>query len=58
MEVRIAIKKSAENPYENKKKSKSTGIGGWEGRQKRMIKSLKKTGAPPPKKKRKSHKRR
>lgn len=58
MEVRMAIKKSAENPFENKKKSKSTGIGGWEGRQKRMIKSLKKTGAPPPKKKRKSYKRR
>ena len=57
MEVRMAIKKSADNPYENKKKSKSIGIGGWEGRQKRLVKSLKKTGAPP-KRKRKRHKRR
>jgi GTP-binding protein len=56
MEVRMAIKKSAGNPYENKKKSKSIGIGGWEGRQRRMIKSLKKTGAPP-KRKRRSFKR-
>lgn len=56
MEVRMSIKKSAENPYQEKKKSNSVGIGGWQGRKKRLVKSLKQTGAPP-KRKRKRYKR-
>mmetsp|Transcript_32518 Transcript_32518/g.71377 ORF Transcript_32518/g.71377 Transcript_32518/m.71377 type:complete len:646 (-) Transcript_32518:1040-2977(-) len=56
MEVRMSIKKSAENPYQEKKTSNSVGIGGWQGRTKRLVKSLKQTGAPP-KRKRKRYKR-
>ena len=57
MEVRMSIKKSGENRYhQEKKNSSSVGIGGWHGRQKRLVKSLKQTGAPP-KRKRKSYKR-
>lgn len=47
MEVRMAIKKSTDNPFKEKKQSKSFGVGGWKGRQKRLIKSLKESGTPP-----------
>ncbi|KAL7447527.1 hypothetical protein ACHAXM_010805 [Skeletonema potamos] len=47
MEVRLVVKKSDENPYANKSNKKTVvGIGGWKGRQKRMIARLKKTGMP------------
>jgi GTP-binding protein len=48
MEVRLVVKKSAsENPYSNKASTnKTSGIGGWEGRKKRMIAGLKRTGMP------------
>lgn len=48
MEVRLVVKKSAsENPYSNNASTnKTTGIGGWQGRQKRMIAGLKRTGMP------------
>jgi GTP-binding protein len=52
MEVRLVVKKSAENPYADKKKQKATGIGGWQGRQKRLVKELKSTGSVPQKGKR------
>ena len=43
----MVVKKSAENPYSNKSnKNKTTGIGGWQGRQKRFVAGLKKTGKP------------
>eukprot|EP00978_Attheya_sp_CCMP212_P023393 scaffold71585_cov49-Attheya_sp.AAC.4 len=48
MEVRFAIKKSAtSNPYETKKKTKSSrgaGLGGRDARKKRIIQQLKTTG--------------
>ena len=50
MEVRLVVKKSAsENPYASKASStnKTTGIGGWQGRKKRLVAGLKKTGMPP-----------
>ena len=46
MEVRMVVKKSAENPYANKSKPNLTGIGGWQGRQKRLVAGLKKSGKP------------
>jgi len=47
MEVRLVVKKSDKNPYGNKSNKKAfVGIGGWKGRQKRMIAQLKKTGMP------------
>lgn len=47
MEVRLVVKRSAENPFDGKKQKKeTTGIGGWQGRQKRMTAHLKKTGSP------------
>ena len=48
MEVRLVVKKSAsENPYSNKASTnKTSGIGGWEGRKKRMVAGLKRTGMP------------
>jgi GTP-binding protein len=49
MVVRLVVKMSAENPYANKAKPKVTGIGGWRGRQKRLVSELKKTGAVPQK---------
>jgi GTP-binding protein len=53
MEVRLVVKKSDENPYANKSNKKTfVGIGGWKGRQKRMISRLKKTGMPTKKGKR------
>ncbi|KAL3827542.1 hypothetical protein ACHAXA_002039 [Cyclostephanos tholiformis] len=55
MEVRLVVKKSAaENPYLSKASTnKTTGIGGWQGRQKRLVAGLKRTGMPPQKGKRK-----
>jgi len=53
MEVRLVVKKSDKNPFGNKSNKKSfVGIGGWKGRQKRMIAQLKKTGMPTKKGKR------
>ena len=52
MEVRLVVKKSAENPFAEKKQPKITGIGGWQGRQKRLVRELKTTGAVPQKGKR------
>uniref|UniRef100_A0A7S4W2G9 GTPase Der n=2 Tax=Ditylum brightwellii TaxID=49249 RepID=A0A7S4W2G9_9STRA len=48
MEVRLAVKKStSENPFLTRNKPMAaTGVGGWAGRQKRMIAALKKTGKP------------
>lgn len=50
MEVRIAIKKaSASNPFggDSKKGGRAgRGVGGWKGRQKRLLKELKTHGAP------------
>ena len=47
MEVRLVVKSSAEvNPYSNKTTNKTTGIGGWQGRQKRSVGALKRSGAP------------
>ena len=47
MEVRLVVKKSAENPYAGKSTKKyATGVGGWQGRQKRMIGGLKRSGKP------------
>lgn len=57
MEVRLVVKKNDENPYD-KKKIKVTGIGGWQGRQKRLVRELKKTGSVPQKGKRSRSKRR
>lgn len=54
MEVRLVVKKSAENPYKNKKPPKVTGIGGWQGRQKRLVAGLKRSGTVPQKGKRRS----
>ena len=50
MEVRFAVKFSAkENPYEPKGSRRAgSGLGGRDARKKRMITSLKKTGLPPP----------
>lgn len=45
MEVRLVVKKSAENPYSTKTTTnKTTGIGGWQGRQKRFVAGLRRTG--------------
>ena len=44
MEVRLAIKKSANNPFESKKKKSFTGVGGGDARKNRMIKHLKAFG--------------
>ena len=57
MEVRMIVKKSAENPYANKSKPKLSGVGGWKGRQKRFVAELKKTGKPPGKGERSRRKR-
>lgn len=47
MEVRLVVKKSAENPFSNKSTTnKATGVGGWQGRQKRFVAGLKRTGTP------------
>ena len=53
MEVRLVVKKSDKNPFGNKSTKKTfTGVGGWKGRQKRLIAQLKKTGMPAKKGKR------
>lgn len=52
MEVRMVVKTSAENPYASKSAPKSIGVGGWKGRQKRLVSELKKSGKPPEKGKR------
>eukprot|EP00578_Thalassiosira_sp_NH16_P011023 CAMPEP_0181126592 /NCGR_PEP_ID=MMETSP1071-20121207/27725_1 /TAXON_ID=35127 /ORGANISM="Thalassiosira sp., Strain NH16" /LENGTH=605 /DNA_ID=CAMNT_0023212231 /DNA_START=102 /DNA_END=1920 /DNA_ORIENTATION=+ len=58
MEVRLIVKKSAENPYSEKSNSKkTTGIGGWQGRQKRLVAGLKKSGKPYQKGQRARHRR-
>lgn len=49
MEVRLVVKKSTNNPFEDKKKSQITGVGGWQGRQKRLVSELKRTGSVPKK---------
>jgi len=50
MEVRLAIKKSAEsNPYEKNIKQSWKGVGGWQGRKKRLIRDLREHGRPLPK---------
>ena len=55
MEVRLVVKKSAaENPYEGKTKNKITGIGGRHGRQRRGVASLKRTGKPLQKKRKRT----
>ncbi|KAL7470422.1 hypothetical protein ACHAXS_010645 [Conticribra weissflogii] len=46
MEVRMIVKKSAENPYANQAPPKLAGVGGWQGRQKRMVAHLKRSGKP------------
>ncbi len=48
MEVRLAVKKSAENPYHDKEKINrgGMGLGGREARKKRMIAELKSHGKP------------
>ena len=47
MEVRLVVKRSAENPFDGKRKrNEISGVGGWQGRQKRMTAHLKKTGSP------------
>jgi GTP-binding protein len=58
MEVRLVVKKSAaENPYLSKASTnKTTGIGGWQGRQKRLVAGMKRSGMPPQKGKRKQRK--
>mmetsp|Transcript_15359 Transcript_15359/g.32224 ORF Transcript_15359/g.32224 Transcript_15359/m.32224 type:complete len:468 (+) Transcript_15359:710-2113(+) len=58
MEVRMIVKKSAENPYANKAPTKLAGVGGWQGRQKRMVAQLKRSGKPHPKGERSKKKRR
>ena len=56
MEVRLVVKSSAEvNPYSDKTpKKKTTGIGGWQQRQKRSVGALKRSGQPLQKGKRSS----
>jgi len=49
MEVRMAIKKSSDNPFAEKVKRGGGSIGGKEGRKKRLMASLKKTGKRPEK---------
>ncbi|CAB9515202.1 GTPase Der [Seminavis robusta] len=51
MEVRLAVKKSSsDNPYEPKGSRRAgSGLGGRGARKKKMIQALKKTGAPPQK---------
>mmetsp|Transcript_5002 Transcript_5002/g.10930 ORF Transcript_5002/g.10930 Transcript_5002/m.10930 type:complete len:633 (-) Transcript_5002:13-1911(-) len=58
MEVRLVVKASAEtNPYTSKSnKNKTTGVGGWQGRQKRFVAGLKRTGKPLQKGRRARHK--
>ncbi|KAL9181392.1 hypothetical protein ACHAXT_010197 [Thalassiosira profunda] len=48
MEVRLVVKKSAaENPYDGQsRRNTTTGIGGRQGRKKRAVATLKKTGKP------------
>ncbi|KAL7554697.1 hypothetical protein ACHAWF_018371 [Thalassiosira exigua] len=48
MEVRLVVKaSSAQNPYDEKStKKKSIGIGGWQGRKKRLVADLKRSGRP------------
>lgn len=46
MEVRMAIKQNAENPFKGEKKRGGRGVGGWKGRRKRLIKELKTYGSP------------
>jgi GTPase len=54
MEVRFSIKRSSSsNPYEPKgSKRAGSGIGGRDARRKKMVQTLKKTGAPPERRKR------
>ncbi|KAL7500247.1 hypothetical protein ACHAWT_010966 [Skeletonema menzelii] len=53
MEVRLVVKKSDKNPFSNKSNKKTfAGVGGWKGRQKRLITQLKRTGMPAKKGKR------
>lgn len=49
MEVRLAIKKGSENPYAEKVKRGSRGVGGKEARKKRLWTALKTTGKRPEK---------
>lgn len=58
MEVRLVVKKSAENPFADKAKPKVMGVGGWQGRQRRLVAELKKTGHVPQKGKRRRHNKR
>lgn len=44
MEIRLAVKKSAENPYSKPKKRGGSGLGGHDARKKRTIKNLKSFG--------------
>lgn len=47
MEVRLVVKQSStENPYLVKPTNKITGIGGWQGRLKRSVGALKRSGKP------------
>lgn len=47
MEVRLVVKPSGENPFADKSnKNKITGVGGWQGRKKRLVAGLKRTGTP------------
>lgn len=48
MEVRLAVKKNANNPFHDKKKSTRVGmgVGGRDARKKRMLVDLKLTGKP------------
>lgn len=47
MEVRLVVKKSAENPYSTKSTTNKTiGVGGWQGRKKRFVAGLKRSGKP------------
>ena len=57
MEVRLVVKKSDTNPFSNKSSKKAfVGVGGWKGRQKRMVAQLKKTGIPAKKGRRRKRK--
>ena len=57
MEVRLVVKKNEVNPYAGKStKNKTTGVGGWQGRQKRLVGGLKRTGKPLQKGKKARHK--
>mmetsp|Transcript_15962 Transcript_15962/g.15353 ORF Transcript_15962/g.15353 Transcript_15962/m.15353 type:complete len:152 (-) Transcript_15962:73-528(-) len=56
MNIRIAMKQSSGNNDIVKKKKQTTGIGGWQGRKRRMTAALKKTGKSPNKYRKKKSK--